>query len=67
MFHHAARLHDRHAVGHFCDDTLIVSDQQDSRAEIGPQFAHQLEDLSLDGDIERGGRLGGDQHLWPAP
>ena len=63
LLHHPPRPHHRHPVGHLCDDAHIVSDQQDSRAEIGAELPHELEDLSLDGDIERGGRLVGDQHL----
>ncbi len=32
-------------------------------AGLRPQFAHQIEDLRLDGDVERGGRFVGDQQL----
>jgi hypothetical protein len=37
--------------------------RNDGRAERLLQLAHQLEDLRLDGDVERRGRLVGDQHL----
>ena len=33
---------------------------------VSLQFAHQVEDLRLDGHVERGGRLVGDQHLGVA-
>ena len=66
LLHHTPRPHNRDPVGHFCDDAHIVGDEKDGRAEVGAKLPHQLEDLSLDGDIQRRGRLVGDQHLWPA-
>ena len=35
----------------------------DGRAHPALEVAHQLQDLRLDGDVERGGRLIGDQQL----
>ncbi len=32
----------------------------------GAEFAHQVDDLGLHGDVERGGRLVGDQQIRPA-
>ena len=66
LLHHPSRPHNRDPVGHFGDHAHVVGDQKDGRAEVGAKLAHELEDLSLDGDIQRSGRLVGDQHLWPA-
>ena len=52
------------------DHAEVVGDQDDRRAELALQLAHQVEDLRLDRDVERGGRLVGDQQLAgcrPAP
>jgi hypothetical protein len=38
-----------------------VGDDQDRHAEPALQVAQEVEDLGLDGDVERGGRLIGDQ------
>ena len=43
-----------------------MSDEQDGEAHILLQAFQQLHDLRLDGDIQRCGRLIGDQQLWPA-
>jgi hypothetical protein len=41
--------------------------KQDRHAELAPQVAQQVEDLGLDGDVERGRRLVGDQQRgWQA-
>ena len=54
-------IHHRHVVGHFRDHAHVVGDEQDRHAELSLQPAHQVEDLRLDGDVERGRRLVGDQ------
>ena len=41
----------------------IVRDQQHGHAALALQRLQQLEDLRLDGDVERGGRLVGDQQV----
>ena len=43
-----------------------MRDQHDGHAEARLQLAQQLEDLRLDGDVERGRRLVGDQQLGVA-
>jgi hypothetical protein len=52
-----ATVHDGDAVAGFRHHREIVSDEQ-HRGEPGllTRFEHQLEDLRLDGDVERGGR-----------
>ena len=59
----ARRIHHVHAVGVARDDAEIVRDDDDRDAEPARQVLHQLEDLRLDGDVERGGRLVGDEQL----
>ena len=43
------------------DDAKVVADQDDGGAEIGVELAQQVQDLRLDGDVERRGRLVGDE------
>ncbi len=62
-FDHLARLHHRHAVRDLGDDAEIMGDEQHRHAGAALDIADQLEDLRLDGDVERGCRLVGDQHL----
>ncbi len=58
-----ARVHYGDALRHLRDDAQVVRDEQDRHVALGLQLREQIEDLRLDGDIERGGRLIGDQHL----
>ena len=61
-----AGIHDRDIVGHLGNDAEIVRDQDDRGPGVSAQPAHQVEDLRLDGDVERRGRLIGDQEIGPA-
>ena len=56
-------IHHDDALRHLGDDAHRVRDQHDRHAEALLQLAEQVEDLRLDGDVERGGRLVGDQQL----
>ena len=56
-----AGIHHQHLVGDLGDDAEIMGDDQDRHAEPLLQVAQQVEDLGLDGDVERRGRLVGDQ------
>jgi hypothetical protein len=38
-----------------------VRDEQNRHAELALELLHELQDLRLDGDVQRGGRLVGDQ------
>ena len=58
-----AGVHDQDVVGDLGDHAEIMGDDDDRRAELGLQFGDQVEDLSLHGDVQRGGRLVGDQQL----
>ena len=58
-----AGVHDGDLVGDLRDDAEVVGDQQHRGAGVSLQFAHQLEDLRLDGHVERRRRLVGDEQL----
>ncbi len=58
----AAAVHDDDAVGDAADDAEVVGDEQDAHPQVALQPLDQLEDLCLDGDVQCGGRLVGDQH-----
>ena len=58
-----AGIHHRDLVADLGDHAEIVGDQDDRGAARRLQLAHQIEDLRLQGDVERGGRLVGDQEL----
>jgi hypothetical protein len=58
-----AGVHQRHAMRHARDDGQVVRDQQQPQALRLLQFLEQIEHLRLDGDVERGGGLVGDQEV----
>ena len=58
--------HDHDAVGDLGDHAHVVGDEEHRHALLVLQRLDQLQDLRLDGDVERGGRLVGDQQLRPA-
>ena len=62
----AAGVHDQHAVGPAGDHAHVVGDQDDPHAKLALDLVEQAEDLGLDGHVERGGRLIGDQQARPA-
>ena len=57
---HAARIHDADVVGEARDHRQIVRHPHEGRAGLIRQAAHLGEDLALDRDVERRGRLVGD-------
>ena len=56
-----AGVHDADAVGVSGDDSEVVGDHEERRPELLGEVFHQLEDLGLDGDVERGRGFVGDQ------
>ncbi len=62
----AAGIHHHDALGDFSDHAEIVGDQDDRRANAALEVEHQLQDLRLDRDVKRRGRLVGDQEFWVA-
>ncbi len=62
-FDDLALLHHRDVAGDLAHDAEIVGDEQQRHAELGLQVLEQREDLRLDGDVERGRRLVGDEQV----
>ena len=56
-------VHHRHPIGPARDDPEVVGDQQHRHAAAVPEAVEHLQDLRLHRDVERGGRLVGDQNL----
>ena len=52
-----------HAVGHLADDAEVVGDEEERHAEARLEVPEQLQDLRLDGDVERRRRLVRDQEI----
>ena len=69
---HRRALHDlpgiknQHPIAEVCDDSQIVRDHNDAHPAVVLKAFHQFEDLRLDGDVEGGGWLVGDQQLGTA-
>ena len=61
-----AGVHHQDVVGQLGDHAEVVGDDDDRGVELRLQVADQVEDLRLHGDVERGGRLVGDQQLGVA-
>ncbi len=56
-------IHDGDAVGDVVDDAEIVGDENHRQSEVLLEGFDEVEDLRLDGDIERGDRFIGDDEL----
>jgi hypothetical protein len=63
LLHRLAVLHHHHAVGVAADDLQVVGDEQHRHPLAPAQLRQEFEHLGLDGDVERRGRLVGDQQL----
>ena len=55
------RVHDRDVVAEVGDHAEVVRHEDDRHPALGDQAAQQAEDLGLDGDVQRGRGLVGDQ------
>src|SRR5260370_22976025 len=62
-FHKTSGIHHRHAVGNLRDHGEIMRDEQHGQSKFGAQLREKIENLRLDGDVERGGGLVGAQQL----
>ena len=63
---HPAGVHHRDVVGHLGDHAHVVGDEDECGTGLGLEIAQEAQDLGLDGGVECGGRLVGDQHERPA-
>ena len=61
MLDDLAGVHHVDPVAHLGHHAQVVGDEQHGRAGLGPQVAHEVEDLGLHGDVQGGGRLVGDE------
>ena len=61
LFDDVARVHHRHVVARLGDDAEVVRDEEDRHAVLALELEQEREDLILDRDVERGGRLVGEQ------
>ena len=61
LLHDAPGVHHGHLVGHLGHHAKVVRDQQHRRAAVLLQALHQLQNLGLDGDIQRRGGFVGNQ------
>ena len=59
-------VHHRHAVGEMLDDRQVVGDEDHGQSVLVAQRGEEVEDLRLDGNVERRDRLVGDEQprLW---
>jgi hypothetical protein len=51
--HDSAQVHDRYAVGDVLDHGEIVGDEEIGQVELALQINQQIENLALDGNVER--------------
>ena len=58
-----APVHHRHLVGGVAHHPHVVGDQQHRQLAGDGQFPHQAQHLFLDGDVQGGGGLVGDQDI----
>ena len=65
LLHDEPGVHHRHPVGGLGHDPQVVGDEQDREAQVGLELLQQRQDLRLDGDIQGGGGLIGDEELGP--
>ena len=62
-FDDAAGVHDGNAVADLGDEVEVVADEQDGDAELAADAVEHRHHLGLDGDVECGGGLVGDEQL----
>ncbi|MNK98933.1 hypothetical protein D3C87_1193120 [compost metagenome] len=61
LFDLLAAQHHHHVVGHLRHHAHVMRDEDDGRAQVALQFADGVQDLRLDGDVQRSGGLVRDQ------
>ena len=61
LFDDAAGIHHGDSIRHLCHHAEVMGDEEEREAETLLQISQQVEDLRLDGHVERGCRLIGDE------
>ena len=61
--HDVACVHHRHPVGKVCHHTKVVGDEHDGQVVLCPHLPQQLQNLRLNGHIQRGGGLIAEQNF----
>src|SRR3972149_5936408 len=64
--HDLPRVHHVHPVGVARNDAQVVGDDDHGGAQLSGQAGQQLQDLGLDGHVQRRRRLIGEEELWVA-
>ena len=60
--HHLAEVHNADAVGEVLDDGQVMGNEENGQAELLPQLVQQVDNLGLNGHVQRGhGLVGNDQ------
>ena len=57
LLHNLAGVHDDDAAAHLGNDAQVVGNQQDAHAFLLLDLLHQVQNLRLDGDVQRSGRF----------
>lgn len=63
LLHDPAQVHDADPVGHVLHDGQVVADEQVGQAQLLLQVLHEVEDLGLDGHVQGGHGLVGDDEV----
>ena len=58
-----AHIHHRHSVANMANDTQVMGDEQIGQMQLFLELAEQVEDLGLNGHVERRHRLVGDDQV----
>ena len=57
LFYYAACIHNYHIIRHFCHHSQVMGDQHNRSIDLILQIPKQVQDLGLDGNIQRSRRL----------
>ncbi len=63
LFDDLTRVHDGDPVAHLGDHAQVMGDEDDGRAGLLLEHAHEVQDLGLDGHVQRRRGLIGDEQL----
>ena len=63
-FNDLSQIHDEDPVGHEADHVQVMGNEQIGQSHPLAQINEQVQDLSLDGFVQRGDRLIHDEQAW---